>query len=259
MDLFTEKGAKEVLEPKLYQDVFPYDQFPVNQFIEGTYPYDVPEEIWVTDTTFRDGQQSMESFTVKQIEDIFKYMHQLDNGNGIIRQTEFFVYTERDREAIIRCQSLGYDFPQITTWIRPVKNDIALVKNLNIQETGILMSCSDYHIFGKLSKTRKEVFDMYIQAVTDILEAGIKPRCHLEDITRADIFDFVIPLIKALDELGTSYKVKIKFRLCDTLGVGKPFSRMAIPRAVPALVHHIKEETHVLATQLEWHGHNDYY
>ena len=31
----------------------------------------VPEEIWITDTTFRDGQQSMAPYTVKQIVDLF--------------------------------------------------------------------------------------------------------------------------------------------------------------------------------------------
>ena len=55
MDLFEAKGAVEVAEPQLYKGTFPYDDFPKNSFIEGTYPYDVPEEIWVTDTTFRDG------------------------------------------------------------------------------------------------------------------------------------------------------------------------------------------------------------
>ena len=125
MDLFTAKGAVEVAEPRLYKDAFPYDDFPKNAFVEGTYPYDIPEDIWVTDTTFRDGQQSMESFTPKQIEDIFTYMHLLDNGNGIIRQSEFFIYSDRDREAIERCQDLDYQFPQITTWIRPLPNDIA--------------------------------------------------------------------------------------------------------------------------------------
>ena len=78
MDLFDQKGAVDVAEPQLFLDIFPYEDFPVNQFIEGTYPYDVPEEIWITDTTFRDGQQSMESFTPKQIEDIFRYMHDMD-------------------------------------------------------------------------------------------------------------------------------------------------------------------------------------
>ena len=259
MDLFDQKGAVDVAEPELFLDIFPYEDFPVNQFIEGTYPYDVPEEIWITDTTFRDGQQSMESFTPKQIEDIFRYMHDMDNENGIIRQTEFFVYSERDRKAIKRCQNLGYKYPEITTWIRPVKADIALVKSLEIPETGMLMSCSDYHIFGKLNKNRREVFYMYLQAVEDILAAGIRPRCHLEDITRANLFEFVIPLISAIDDLGKQAGVDVKFRLCDTLGVAKPFTRLALPRSVPAIVHHIKEQLGIKASQLEWHGHNDYY
>ncbi len=258
-DLFAAMGGVEVEVPRLYEETFPYTDFPKNNFIEGTYPYDLPEEIWVTDTTFRDGQQSMESFTPKQIEDIFTYMHLMDNGNGIIRQSEFFIYSERDREAVERCLALDYAYPQITTWIRPLPNDIALAASMGIRETGILMSCSDYHIFGKLGKTRREVFQMYLEAAESVMEKGICCRCHLEDITRADVFGFVIPLIRALDAMGREAGMPIKFRLCDTLGVGKPFSRIAIPRGVPALVHHVKEETGVDARQLEWHGHNDYY
>ena len=34
---------------------------------------------------------------------------------------------------------------------------------------------------------------MYLKAAADIMEKGIRPRCHLEDVTRADVFDFVIP------------------------------------------------------------------
>ena len=32
----------------------------------------MPKEIWITDTTFRDGQQSTAPFTVKQIVDLYK-------------------------------------------------------------------------------------------------------------------------------------------------------------------------------------------
>ena len=41
---------------------------------------------------------------------------------------------------------LGYEFQEITTWIRATKSDFELVKNIGIRETGILVSCSDYHI-----------------------------------------------------------------------------------------------------------------
>ncbi len=69
---------------------------------------------------------------------------------------------------------------------------------MGLKETGMLMSCSDYHIFKKLNKTRQEAMDLYVSLVEEALENGIIPRCHLEDITRADFFGFVVPLAKNL-------------------------------------------------------------
>jgi len=37
--------------------------------------------------------------------------------------------------------------PEITGWIRAVKEDFKLVKEMGLKETGILTSVSDYHIF----------------------------------------------------------------------------------------------------------------
>ena len=81
---------------------------------------------------------------------------------------------------------LGLKFPEITTWIRATKEDFRLVRDLGIRETGILVSCSDYHIFKKMKMTRKQAMDYYLATVADAFEAGVVPRCHLEDITRAD-------------------------------------------------------------------------
>ena len=249
----------DVIKPNLFKGIFPYEKFPVSKFDNVTLPYDLPEDIWITDTTFRDGQQSMESFTVEQIEKIFKMLNILDNGNGLIRQSEFFMYSKRDREALEKCQALGFKFPEITGWARPKIEDMKLAKACGVKETGILMSCSDYHIFQKLNKSRSQVFSLYLSAIEKALEYGIKPRCHLEDVTRADVFGFVIPLGTAINDMGKAAGVDIKFRICDTLGVGKPFNGHKLPRSVPGLVYYIKNLTGLKSEQLEWHGHNDYY
>ncbi|SHJ53949.1 Isopropylmalate/homocitrate/citramalate synthases [Dethiosulfatibacter aminovorans DSM 17477] len=249
----------DVIKPNLFKGIFPYEKFPVSKFDNVTLPYDLPDDIWITDTTFRDGQQSMESFTVEQIEKIFKMLNILDNGNGLIRQSEFFMYSKRDREALEKCQALGFEFPEITGWARPKIEDMKLAKACGVKETGILMSCSDYHIFQKLNKSRSQVFSLYLSAIEKALEYGIKPRCHLEDITRADVFGFVVPLVTAINDMGKAAGVDIKFRICDTLGVGKPFNGHKLPRSVPGLVYYIKNLAGLKSEQLEWHGHNDYY
>ena len=89
-------------------------------------------------------------------------LSKLSGPNGIIRQTEFFTYSDRDKEAIRACQDLGLKFPQITTWIRAKKEDFKIVKEMGVKETGILTSCSDYHIFYKLGMTRRQAMDHYL-------------------------------------------------------------------------------------------------
>ena len=179
-------SLQDVEDPNLYREVYPYTDVPRIAFNHRRVPIGMPQDIWITDTSFRDGQQSVEPYTVKQIVDLFQLMSRLSGPYGIIRQTEFFVYSQKDREALQKCQELGLKFPEITTWIRASREDFKLVRDLGIRETGILVSCSDYHIFKKMKMTRKQCMEYYLQTVADAFEAGVMPRCHLEDITRAD-------------------------------------------------------------------------
>ena len=252
-------SLQDVASPNLYPDLYSYDEVPRVSFNHRRVPLGMPEEIWITDTTFRDGQQSIEPYSVDQIVDLYKLMHRLGGPYGIIRQTEFFVYSEKDREAIARCMDLGYTFPEITTWIRATKEDFKLVRDLNIRETGILVSCSDYHIFNKLGLTRKQAMDKYLATVAMAFEAGVVPRCHLEDLTRADFYGFVVPFVNELMKMSQNAGVPVKIRACDTLGYGIPFTEAALPRSVPGIVYGLQHYSDVPSEMLEWHGHNDFY
>lgn len=250
---------QNVSEPNLFREIFSYDKIPVIKLGVTPVPLRRPENIWITDTTFRDGQQSRPPYTVKQIVEIFTFMHRINQTYPIIRQSEFFLYGKVDREAVEACLALGYEYPKVTSWIRAAKADFELVKQFNLPETGILTSCSDYHIFLKLRKNRRQTLDGYKEIVSAALEHGIAPRCHLEDITRADIYGFVIPMINELNALCEGTGKKIKYRLCDTMGYGLPFPNAELPRGVPALINAILENTDTESEFLEWHGHNDFH
>lgn len=247
------------MKKQLFKDIFPYSEIPKIVFNNEQVPMDLPEEIWITDTTFRDGQQSMDSFTVEQIVKLYDFLHELDNNSGIIRQSEFFLYSEKDRRAVEECMKRGYEFPEITSWIRATKDDLQLVKDMGIKETGMLMSCSDYHIFDKLGKNREEIMESYLDIAENALSNGIKLRCHLEDITRADFDGFVIPLVQNLMKLSEKYGIEVKIRACDTLGLGVPYNGVALPRSVPAIMHALRTKGGVPSRLIEWHGHNDFY
>ena len=252
-------SLQDVDDPNLYREIYPYDEIPKIAFNHRRVPLAMPEEIWITDTTFRDGQQSRAPYTVEQIVDLYKMQSRLGGPNGIIRQSEFFVYTKKDREAVERCMALGYEFPEITTWIRAKKEDFQLVRDIGIKETGILVSCSDYHIFKKLGLSRKEALDHYLGVVKRAFDAGIRPRCHLEDITRADFYGFVVPFVHELNELSRQAKIPVKIRMCDTMGYGVSHPGVALPRSVPGIVYGLRHYADVPSEMLEWHGHNDFY
>lgn len=250
---------QDVSEPNLYRDIYSYDEVPKMPFNHRRVPISMPSEIWITDTTFRDGQQSVEPYTVKQIVDLYKLMSRLGGPKGLIRQTEFFIYSEKDREALQACQELGLKFPEITTWIRATKEDFRLVKDLNIKETGILASASDYHIFKKMKMTRREAMNYYLKTVAAAFEAGIMPRCHLEDITRADLYGFVVPFVNELQKMSEDAGIPVKIRACDTMGYGVPYPEVAIPRSVPGIIYGLLHYANVPSEMIEWHGHNDFY
>ena len=149
----------DVEEPNLMRDVFPYDQIPRTVFDGITVDARPAAEIWMTDTTFRDGQQARTPFTVEQASTLFDLIHRLSGPNGVIRQSEFFIYSDRDREILEEVRSKGYRFPEVTAWIRANPADFELVRRAGLKETGLLTSISDYHIFLKFKKSRRQVLD----------------------------------------------------------------------------------------------------
>lgn len=252
-------SLQNVTEPVLYRDVYSYEEVPKVPFNQRRVPMSMPEEIWITDTSFRDGQQSVNPYTVEQIVDLFKLMSKLGGPYGIIRQTEFFIYSQKDREALEKCRELGLKFPEITTWIRATKEDFKKVKELGIRETGILVSCSDYHIFKKMGMTRKQAMEYYLATIKDAFDADVMPRCHLEDITRADIYGFVVPFVIEIMKLSEEYGIPVRIRACDTLGLGVPFTEVAPPRSVAGIIYSLQHYAGVPSELIEWHGHNDFY
>ncbi|MCG9479456.1 MAG: 2-isopropylmalate synthase [Actinomycetia bacterium] len=257
--LEIEYSYKDVEKPNLFRNFYPYTEIPKIVFNHRSVPMNIPEKLYITDTTFRDGQQARSPYTVDQICKIYDLLHHLDNNAGVIKQSEFFVYSKKDKEAVARCMEKGYEYPRISSWIRAKKEDFNIVKSLGIKETGILVSCSDYHIFKKLNMNRSQAIKTYLGVVNDALEAGVIPRCHLEDITRADFYGFVLPFVNQLMELSRQAETPVKIRACDTLGLGVTIQGVALPRSVQQIIYGLLNYGEVPSEWLEWHGHNDFY
>ncbi len=264
----------DTTEPNLLEETFDYSLPPRIKFdgplietIDGRQiefdPQDrVTRDFHITDTTFRDGQQARPPYTIDQMVHIYDLMSKLGGPRGVIRQTEFFLYTQNDRATLDRCRELGHAYPECTGWIRAVKGDFRLVKEAGLKETGMLTSSSDYHIFHKLKfKSRKQCMDAYCEVVDAAFEAGVRPRCHFEDITRADIEGFVLPFAERLMRMSEQVpdELSVKIRLCDTMGFGISFPGVELPRSIPKLIYMLNQVVGVPSSRLEWHGHNDFH
>ena len=264
----------DTTEPNLVEKTFDYGMpprihfdGPVVEYVDGkAVEFDpkslLTRDIVITDTTFRDGQQARPPYTIDQMVHIYDLLARLGGPQGVIRQTEFFLYTKNDRDTLERCQALGHKYPECTGWIRAVPGDFRLVREAQLKESGMLTSCSDYHIFHKLKfKSRQECMDAYCEVVDAAFEAGVRPRCHLEDITRADIDGFVLPFVERLMRMSeqVSEELSAKIRLCDTMGFGLSMPGVELPRSIPKLIYKLNQEVGVPGDRLEWHGHNDFH
>jgi 2-phosphinomethylmalic acid synthase len=248
----------EPAEPQYFVDSFPRDAFPMYVWTER--PANLPTEVWTTETTHRDGQQGGLPLSVAQSLRIYDILCAFTGNSGSIRQAEFFAYRPSDRAALESSLERYRSGAPIepTTWIRATAKDVALIRSLGVRETGMLASASDYHTFHKFKPGgRNQAAQTYLEAVQMTLDAGIRPRLHLEDATRAPM-DFMRPFIEAVLAMSAGYGLELrpKFRICDTMGLGLPYDDVALPRSIPRLF----QEMRALGLQpadLEFHPHND--
>ena len=208
-----------------------------------------PEEIKISDSTIRDGAQMPGIVMTRSHKlKIYEYLHHIG-----VEKLECFLYNERDRLVAKEMLNMGYEKPEVTAWSRAKKADIDLVLSMDgIEETGILMSISDVHIFDKLNfKSRDDAVETYLDALSYAVDHGLRTRCHLEDITRAD-FDFVKAFVKKILEIDKDSII----RICDTVGMGLPYPHVDPPFGIPGIVKSLKEELNV--KNIETHMHDDF-
>lgn len=244
--------------PDYCEASFPKGKFPAYKW--SSRPATLPETVWTTETTHRDGQQGGLPLSTAQSLFIYERMCAFTGKSGAIRQAEFFVYRPADRDALVESLERWKQGTPVepTTWIRATVKDVQLIKSLGVRETGMLASISDYHTFHKFTPGgRRTATDNYLNAVRTALDAGIRPRLHLEDATRAPL-DVIRWFVGAVQEVAASYgdALRPKFRICDTMGVGLPYEDVTAPRSVPRLFSALRDMG-IASDDLEFHPHND--
>jgi len=207
------------------------------------------QEVFISDSTIRDGSQ-MPGIVMKRGHKlkIYEFLHEIG-----IEKLETFVFQKRDKDVIKSMQDLGYEYPEITGWARALPSDIDFVLDVDgIKETGILMSVSDSHIFDKMQlASREEASERYLNALQYAVDHGLRTRAHLEDMTRADLHEFVYPLVHDILDIDPDCTI----RICDTLGFAVPFAQACEPYSIPKIVTRLRE---LGAKNIETHIHDDF-
>jgi len=239
----------------LFKDIFPFN-LPPRIVVDRSFKYLDQSIIGITDTTLRDGQQGWRNLSIDESLKIYEVLAEI-GGQGSIISTELFLYTHKDREVARKIKEYGYKYPKPIAWIRATYEDLRLVFDVGLDETVILTSISDYHIYYKLRVTRDRAVEKYLAVVEEALKRGVAVKCTLEDATRANVERNIIPFVNKLMRLSEKYGLPIKIKIADTLGVGLPFPYIPPPRGIPALIREIIERTGIKGEWVEFHGHND--
>ena len=235
-------------QPSLFPAIFPDGQ-PARVAYDGIVVAPAPPmDIWAVDATFRTAALAPEPAAA-----LYALLHRLGGPRGVVRQCEFPVGTENERAVLSRCLPVRQEFPEPTAWIPGGgKEALRVLADLGLKEAGFPAPCSDRVLYLERKLTRKEASRLHLEVVDHLLEAGIIPRLHLEDATRADLHGFLVPFARILMERSRQAEIPVKLRLCDSLGLGVPYEGAAPPRSVQRLVHALAVDAEVPSEWLEW-------
>lgn len=90
-------------QPQLFRGVFDYEHVPKIVFNDRLVPMHTPKSIFITDTTFRDGQQSTAPLTVEQIKTLYTLMSKLGGKKVLSARRNSFcirIKTKRLSESV---------------------------------------------------------------------------------------------------------------------------------------------------------------
>ena len=196
-------------------------------------------QIYVVDTTLRDGEQT--AGVVFANEEKLAIATMLSDLG--VDQLEVGIPTMGgDEKNAIKSIVKRNLKSSIMAWNRAVISDIQESIDCGVDAVAISISVSDIHIKNKLKTSREWVLENMVKYVEYAKKNGLYVSVNGEDASRADR-EFLIKFMKAAKEVGAD-----RFRYCDTVGVMGPFQ---IEEEIKCLHDNTKLD-------IEMHTHNDF-
>lgn len=196
------------------------------------------EQIWLCDTTLRDGEQTPGvAFTFPEREMIARAL--ADAG---IDEMEVGVPAMGPDEVAVIKQLVSLGLPaRLVTWNRAVESDLEASFRTRVEGVAISVPVSDQHLERKLKKTRTWLMEQIGLSVTRAKKEVSYVSLGLEDASRADP-DFILKVCLEARKLGVD-----RVRISDTLGILTPLELHSRFRSLPQQAD----------MPLELHAHND--
>ncbi len=199
----------------------------------------LPKQVQVFDTTLRDGEQTPRvSFT---IEEKLILARQLDKLGVDVIEAGFPVASKGEKEAVKRIanEELSAD---VCGLARVLKPDIDACLDCDVDLVHTFVSTSDIQMKHTIKKSKREVLQMAVDAVSYVKDHGQKCLFSAMDATRTNL-DYLMKVYKAVEEAGAD-----EINVPDTVGV-------MIPIAMRDLVGNVRKEVKV---PIDVHCHNDF-
>ena len=247
--------------PNLLRHIFPSYRVPRINFAEGGLPHRVPGEAWCVDSTLASGLPILGPLSADQIVQIYELIDAVDGKSGLIRQAELLVGGMPERDAInllLRRYDNGEIHVEPVGVIVPHPENVAAIMGLGLREVGIKFGVSDYLLLSDGQTSRREPVQQLLDTIDACLEEEANIRLDLVDVTRADLDGFVLPLIEdCFEHVGAKGAAPPRIRLCDSLGLGVPWTESPVPRSVPRMIHTICHALKLDASEVEFVGNNN--
>jgi len=211
-----------------------------NYIVERKLAGRLPENITLWDETLRDGEQTPGvAFTPEEKVAIATL---LDEMGVPLMDVGIPVVSAEEARGVKAIANAGLD-ASIMAAARAVRKDVEACVDAGVDEIAVFIACSDLHMKHKLNMTREQVKEAAVRETEYAKDHGLKVSFVTEDTFRADL-DYVVELYNACIEAGAARSV-----ICDTVGVMTPVG-------IRWFVEQIRPR--IRATQLSFHGHNDF-
>ncbi len=195
-------------------------------------------KVIILDSTLREGEQTPGvSFKVEEKIEIARKLDEI--GVGMIEAGSPIV-SDGVKEAVKKIAKENLN-AEIISHIRPVKSDIDVSIDCDVDRVAIFIGTSKSHREAKLKMTKEQIQEKILEAISYARDHGLKVRFTPEDATRTET-DYLLHVCKEAVEAGAD-----RISVADTVGIMTPNQMYDLVSKIRANVN----------AELDLHCHND--